>query len=172
MTKPALSAAGRLNVARWLLIALGLLIHGQSMAFTKNLYLFSEVEGIVLLNGEPVVGAVVEQEYHWHWGDQRRSSTAVADQRGYFHFPTITGRSFTAQLFPHEPVITQFLRIKYNGQSHKGWFHSKHNYEEKGEIGESPLRLQCDLNDEPGPHPEIGSFGICIPWTSSDRGSQ
>ena len=172
MTKPALSAAVRLSVARWLLIALGLLIQGHAVAFTKTLYLFSEVEGIVLRDGEPVVGALVEQEYHWHWGNQRRSSTAVTDRNGRFHFPTITGSSFTAQLFPHEPVITQYLRIMFESQSYEGWFHSKHNYEEKGEFGESPLRLQCDLKDEPGPHPEIGSFGICVPWTSPGRSSQ
>lgn len=132
------------------------------MAFTKTLYLFSEVEGIVLQDGQPVEGAVVEQEYYWHWGDQRRTSTTLTDQNGHFHLPAVTGKSLTSQFFPHEPVIVQYLRIRHAGQSYKGWFHSKHNYDEKGEYGESPLRLQCDLRDKPGPHADIASFGICV----------
>lgn len=148
--------------ARWVLIALGIFWQGQAMAFSKTLYLFSEVEGVVLQDGQPVEGAVIEQEYVWHWGDQRRTSTTLTDQHGHFQFPVVAGKSLTAQFIPHEPVIVQYLRIRYDGHSYKGWFHAKHNYDVKGEYGESPLRLQCDLRDDPGSHAETASFGICI----------
>ncbi|APP76961.1 hypothetical protein BJD12_18975 [Xanthomonas vesicatoria ATCC 35937] len=145
-----------------LLTALGLCLQGPAMAFFKTLYFFSEVEGVVLLNGRPLAGAEVEREYTWRWGNQRRSSTTRTDQDGRFHFPTVTGRSLTAQLLPHEPVIVQYLKIRHAGRSHQGWFHSKRNYDDKGEFGHSPMRLQCDLADEPAPRVDIGSLGICV----------
>ena len=38
------------------LLLIGLLTQGYAMAFSKTLYLFSEVEGTVLLDGKPVQG--------------------------------------------------------------------------------------------------------------------
>ena len=45
------------------LLLIGLLTQGYAMAFSKTLYLFSEVEGTVLLDGKPVQGVEIEQEY-------------------------------------------------------------------------------------------------------------
>lgn len=139
----------------------GFLIQGQAMAFSKTLYLFSAVEGTVLLNGLPVEGVEVEQDYLWHWKDEKGLNKTSTDSQGYFRFPAITGRSLTAGFMPHEPVITQNIRLRYQGKEYEGWYHSKRDYENLGELDGRPIRLKCDLNDEPGPHPEINSFGIC-----------
>lgn len=145
----------------YFLLSIGLLIQGHAMAFSKSYYLFSEVKGAVFLNGKPVKGAEVEQEYNWHWKKEKKSSVTKTDEQGNFHFPTVTGKSMTAGLLPHEPVIVQYLRIRYEGKEYQGWFHTKHNYDDLGELKGRPIRLKCELTDEPGPHPEIESFGIC-----------
>ncbi|MGE8217989.1 Nickel uptake substrate-specific transmembrane region [compost metagenome] len=131
------------------------------MALFKTLYLFSEVHGTVLLDGKPVQGVEVEQDYHWRWGGQKRTTTVTTDAQGRFHFAEVTGRSWTAGLLPHEPVIVQRITLRYQGKEHKGWFMAKHNYDRLGEVPGRPLNVVCDLADEAGPRPEIGTFGIC-----------
>lgn len=149
------------NATRWMLVLLGLLLQGQAMAFTQTLYLFSEVKGTVLLDGQPVEGVEVKQEYHWHWKKEKKSSTITTDEQGRFSFPTVTGKSISADLPPHEPVIVQYLRIRHEGKEYQGWFHAKHNYENLGERKGRPIHLKCELTDEPGPHPDIDSYGTC-----------
>lgn len=132
------------------------------MAFSKTLYLFSEVEGTVVQNGQPVAGVEVEQEYHWRWGDVRRRTTVTTDAQGRFHFPEATGTSLTASLVPHEPVITQRITLRHQGSEHKGWVFTKHDYDRLGEVQGRRLSFVCDLDSTPGPHPETQTFGICV----------
>lgn len=150
------------RIAPWLaVLTLGLFTHGHAMAFFKPFTLFSDMEGIILLDGQPVEGVEVRQNYFWHWGDKKGTNLTTTDAKGRYHFPAITGRSITANLLPHEPVIDQDVTFVYKGKTFRGWFHSKHNYEDMGELGGKPLRLVCDLKDEPVGRPEIGSYGIC-----------
>lgn len=145
-------------------LLIGLLTQGQAMAFSKTLYLFSAVEGTVLLDGKPVAGVEVEQRYHWRWKDKRGTEKTTTDTSGRFQFSTITGKSMTAGLLPHEPVIVQNIVFRYQGKEYEGWYQSKRNYEDLGELGGKPLRLKCELTDQPGPHPESNSYGICTSY--------
>jgi hypothetical protein len=150
------------RIAAWLaVLTLALIALGLTMAFFKTFTLFSAVEGIVLLEGRPVEGVEVEQTYYWHWGDKRGTTVVRTDAQGRYQFPVVTGRSITANLLPHEPVIDQDVNFVYKGKTFRGWFHSKHNYGDMGELPGKPLRLVCDLRDEPVGRPEIGSYGIC-----------
>lgn len=129
------------------------------MAFSKTYYLFSEVNGTVFLNGKPLPGAEVEQEYQWK--DTIKNTRVTTDANGRYRFPAVTEKSFLWSVLPHEPVVFQNLRIHYQGKVYKGWAQTKHNYDNNGELNGRPFQLRCELTDEPGPHPEIGSFGIC-----------
>ncbi|SDH22366.1 hypothetical protein SAMN05216588_103239 [Pseudomonas flavescens] len=144
------------------LLLIGLLTQGYAMAFSKTLYLFSEIEGTVLLGGQPVEGVEVEQEYHWHWKNEHRKNSVKSDANGRFHFPAVTGKSLTAGLMPHEPVIGQRITLRYQGKEHKGWVFTKHNYDDQGEVKGRPLTFTCELNSEPVAHPETETFGICV----------
>jgi hypothetical protein len=152
----------RMRWACCTLLLAGLLTPGWAMAFSKTLYLFSEVHGTVLLNGQPAQGVEVEQDYHWHWGEQKRTTTVTTDAQGRFHFAEVTGTSWTARLLPHEPVIVQRITLRYQGKDHKGWFMAKHNYDRLGEVPGRPLTLVCDLADEAVAHPDTETFGICV----------
>ncbi|TBU81483.1 hypothetical protein DNK06_06795 [Pseudomonas daroniae] len=143
-----------------MLVLLGLLLQGQAMAFGKTLYLFSEVEGIVLLDGQPVEG--VEVERICHWKDELKTERMLTDALGRYHFPEITAKSLLWSLLPHEPVVFQLLRIHHQGKLHKGWDFTKHNYDSLGEVKNHRLKFVCDLNSEPAAHRETESFGSCI----------
>ncbi|MCS4236228.1 DUF4198 domain-containing protein [Stenotrophomonas sp. BIGb0135] len=129
--------------------------------FSKTLYLFSEVHGTVLLNGQPVPGVEVAQDYHWHWGEQKRTTTVTTDAQGRFHFAEVTGTSWTANLLPHQPVIMQTITLRYLGKEYSGWSHGKDNYDRLGEVAGRPLQLVCDLADDAVARPELRTFGIC-----------
>ena len=127
--------------------------------------LFSEVQGIVVRDGAPVGGAVVERSYLWAWNDKRGSDSAVTDQQGAFRVPVITGRSFLGGVLPHEPAVDQTIHIRHEGKTYEAWVFSKRNYDGNGELNGKPLRLHCDLSSPPkrtetGPAGQ-GYFGIC-----------
>lgn len=142
------------------LLLLGLFIQEPAMA--KTLYLFSEVQGTVLLGGQPVEGVEIEQEYHWHWKNEHRKNNVKTTVDGRFHFPAVTAKSLTAGFIPHEPVVGQRITLRYQGKVHKGWVFTKHNYDDQGEVKGRALTFTCELNDEPVAHPETETFGICI----------
>ncbi|MEZ5578865.1 MAG: DUF6795 domain-containing protein [Candidatus Competibacteraceae bacterium] len=132
----------------------------HAMAFTKKLYLFSEVNGLVLSKGQPIPNVEVERIYNWGWKDITKQETVMTDQEGRFHFDSISESSFFGSIVPHEPVITQKILIHYQGEDYKAWMYTKHNYEENGELNGKPIRLACDLNSEPSFKDEV--FGICV----------
>lgn len=154
-------------VNRKLPIFIGLLLaclffQGNAMAFSKVLYLFSEVQGSVLLDGEPVEGVDIEQEYHWHWSNERQTHSVKTDAQGRFQFRAITATSWLARFVPHEPVIGQRITLRYQGKEHKGWVFTKHNYSNHGEVRGRPLNFVCELSGEPVANPETETFGICV----------
>ena len=127
--------------------------------------LFSELRGVVLRNGAPVSGAVVERSYIWAWNKSRGSDRVVTDATGAFSLPAVTGRSLLGGILPHEPAIDQTIRIVHDGNTFEAWTFTKRNYDGNGELNGKPLRLNCDLSSEPnrtetGPAGQ-GFFGIC-----------
>lgn len=128
----------------------------------KKNFLFSEVQGRVLWEGQPVANAIIEREYHWHWKDERGKDSATSNQKGEFHFPEITGVSISGLLIPHEPMIKQTLTIHHENKIYKAWAFDKGNYERFGELKGRPLILQCDLSREPQRDIEHGFFGHCV----------
>lgn len=162
MTRPAARMDNLRHATRWPLLVLGLVLQGQAMAVSKTLYLFSEVEGVVMLDGQPVEGAEVEQNYHWHWKNEHRTKSVKSNSQGQFRFPAVTAKSLTAAVIPHEPVIGQRITLRYQGKVHKGWVFTRHNYDSLGEVQNRRLQLVCDLNAEPTTHSETQTFGICM----------
>ena len=127
--------------------------------------MFSEVEGEVVRNGTPVLGATIEREYRWSWNGKQGADTTTTDSAGRFRLPELTQGSWFSGLVPHEPVIQQRLTIRHEGKPYEAWVYIKHNYDRKGELGGRALRLHCDLATEArrvetGPYGD-GYFGIC-----------
>lgn len=148
------------------------------MALFDTFYLFSEVNGLVLHNGQPVVGAEIEQTCHWTFEKKDFAYRTKTDATGRFYLPAITAKQTLLSFFPHEPVIKQKILIHHQGQRYLAWNNAKRNYDNNGEINEftgnnsEPLKhapnIMCDLsNSEELLETRIGKdilnspFGIC-----------
>jgi hypothetical protein len=100
-----------------LILALSGLPQGCSMASSSKLCLFSEVQGIVLKSGQPVVNAQVKRYYTWAWkNDQRYQDETTTDAEGRFRFPAALESSFWGSWLPHEPQILQRIDIHVGEQ--------------------------------------------------------
>ena len=124
-----------------------------------DMYLFSEVNGVVVKGGTPVSGAIVEQEYRWAWKDEAGTKQTKTDAAGIFQFPAVVKSSFFGSLLPHEPMVRQTLLIKHDGNVYKAWMFDKGNYKNNGELGGKPISLHCDLDDPLSHKGEV--YGIC-----------
>ncbi|MBT1063890.1 hypothetical protein KJY73_09920 [Bowmanella sp. Y26] len=127
--------------------------------------MFSEVEGVVLFNGTPMEGVKVVKSYRWGNTKETKEYQSVTDSDGRFRFDASFSNSFTFSIFPHEPVLIQYLVFNYKDKEYLGWRHYKGDYIESGETGFSPIKLECDLSWEEEEH-EIQEnhkdyIGIC-----------
>jgi hypothetical protein len=141
------------------LIAFG----GKSMAFGK-IYLSSAVTGLVLKNGEPVENVEITRRLNWHWGIKKISDAANTNSKGQFVLDEQTASSLTARIMPHEPVVEQRITLMHDGVEYKGWFYTKHNYDNNGEIDGKPLNFTCELTEDSEYRKAYGvreAFGIC-----------
>lgn len=127
-----------------------------------KMYLFSAVHGVIVHKGKPVVGAVVEREYFWHWKDRQVVEETKTNAQGEFQFAEATGSSFLGSFLPHEPNVRQTILIKYGGQTYMAWAYYRSNYDRLSELDGKPISLLCDLDAPPshkGPSDRV--YGIC-----------
>lgn len=131
---------------RFLIAVCATLTFGASnMAFAKSLVLASAVEGRVLANGEgaPVAGAEVVRRWTWGFNGRKGEDITTTDDQGRFAFDTVTGRSLTAGLLPHEPSIRQEITTTANGASLVLLSLQKANYDDNGELNGQSLKIRC-----------------------------
>lgn len=131
---------------------------GESQAMAQ-MYLFSEVHGVVTHQGKPVVGAIVEQHYVWHWKNERGQTQVNTDAEGKFRFPAIVKSSLMASVLPHEKIIEQTILIKHEGNTYKAWVFDKSNYNQNGELKGKPIVIECELQNPLTHKGDI--YGIC-----------
>lgn len=127
-----------------------------------KMYLFSAVHGVVVHQGKPVVGAVVEREYVWGWNDKTGVDEVKTDAKGEFDFAEITGFSFLGAILPHEPMVRQTIHIKHEGKTFMAWAYNRSDYDPLSELNGKPISLRCDLDASPshkGPNDRV--YGIC-----------
>ena len=103
--------------------------------------LFSQVNGLVTLNGKAVSGAEVVRTAEFR--NKRYVDNAVTDNEGRYRFPESSGHSFSKIMYL-EPRISQSILIRYKGTEYVAWESVKGNSAADGEISE-PLSLACEL---------------------------
>ena len=121
--------------------------------------LFSEVSGVVLSDGKPVVGAEVEHFYRWNGPDISNRITEHTDDEGRFAVDAVYDNAVMTYFLPTSPSIQHEIYIRYEGKEYEAYLLIKNNYEENCELADKPLSFICELNDEPSR--DGGFYGIC-----------
>ncbi|MBT1063891.1 hypothetical protein KJY73_09925 [Bowmanella sp. Y26] len=127
--------------------------------FSKSM--FTQVEGVVLLNGQPVQGAEVISSYDWSAKNEKKSKTVKTDENGKFHFPEWKSQCLLSLFFPMQPVISQKIIIIHNGNEYTAWRNIKNSYGNGDEVGVSPIKITCNLESRFSEKHKNGHYGIC-----------
>ena len=133
-------------------------VKGCSMTADTTMILFSQVQGTVTRNGQPVEGAEVVQKVLYKSEGEVPEAITRTGSGGGFNFEEIS-RDAPKRWLPGEITITQSIVIHHDGKEYQGWNHGKEGFEANSELDGRPLRLVCELSTEPdvdGTH-----YGIC-----------
>ncbi|MCH8499854.1 MAG: DUF4198 domain-containing protein [Marinobacter sp.] len=142
------------SAAGWGLACSFFVFGNQAMADIGKVCVFSEVTGVIRLQGQPVEGATVVRTHDYR---KAVSDQATTDADGAFAFPAAFERAWTS-ILPIELVIAQRLTVSYQGQDYLIWSNTKRSKAENTELGGLPLTLTCELTDELRLHREFGSI--------------
>ncbi len=138
--------SGYCIVCRQYLSSLGDIGWTMSLFDFAKICLFSEVNGVVVNDGNPIAGAEVIQTVIYGGGKEVRNSTTT-NSRGEFHFDALFTHSIST-LLPGESVYAQGLVIKYDRADIEGWTLVKRSDKENAELGGEKINLLCDINAE------------------------
>lgn len=131
-------------------VAIGLILvgacGGQTMSKTGPLKscVFSDIQAVVTLEGEPVKGARIVRR--WNWQSEKEDET-ITDAAGRFEFPAVYERSLV-RLIPVEFVVSQSLTIYYKDKEFTFYRGSKRDIELNSELGGKGLNLSCELTHD------------------------
>ena len=143
-----------------------------------TIYVFSEVKGVVTMNGEPVRGAqVIRVGDHEH--DKVYSDTAVTDAQGRFSFGPVS--TFSLRPLMLGTIIRQKITIKYQGMEYLAWETTKTSNHRYGELNdeevENPIKLDllCELTEPQDKRTvlemelrNVGIYGLCS-WPGQSK---
>jgi hypothetical protein len=127
--------------------------------------LFSEVKGVVTLEGKPVVRAELVRTAKI--GEKTHADRTTTDENGRFQFPAMYTHS-VYKIAPVEPYIDQKIKILADGKEFLAWNVDKRNYDLDGELRHYDSGVQvnvkpnirCELSTE-----ERGKrFGARVLW--------
>jgi hypothetical protein len=107
--------------------------------------LFSQVEGVVTINGRPCVSAKIEQKVYKSDGKEVLT-TVKTDESGRFKFKDVSESKGVFSFLPSEFVATQRLIIYYEDKEYLGWANTKRSPERNVESNGKPFSLVCDLS--------------------------
>ena len=123
--------------------------------------LFSEVNGVVTLNGKPVPDVEVVRTMRMGHNNIYTDKTTT-DNQGHYRFAARFTHSIR-KIAPVEPLIFQRMVFVYQSKEYLGWETDKRNYQINGEL-DVAINLVCELTNESrvrvGPR-HRGIDGIC-----------
>lgn len=106
--------------------------------------LFSSIQGVITLNGEPAGGARLVRTVDLSGA---KVDETIADERGWFEMPPVFARTITKYL-PQEFVSKQKIVAHYEGQEYRIWYSIKRTPDENSEARGKPLRVTCELSHD------------------------
>jgi hypothetical protein len=130
-------------------------------SFGMKLCVFSSVKGTVLKDGQPIKNALVKRTYKWN--GESFTDQQTTNEIGQFAFPDAFQKSLMT-FFPHNPAVTQLIKIHVDNTEYQAWGFQKGNYDVNGELNGKALQLKCELNNPEQPHninPLKSYIGFC-----------
>jgi len=155
--------------------------HAMGLFDVFTIYVFSEVRGVVTLDGKPAEGAEIIRIGD-HEEDKVYTDRAVTDAAGRFEFGPIS--TFSLRPIMLGTIIRQKIEIKYQGNSYLAWDTVKRNNHRYGELNDegvdSPIKLNltCELMDSQEGRTviqmeirKVGIYGLCT-WEGQPEGKE
>lgn len=155
--RPSNSVLSRFSLALFLILFLTL--EAGAMGLFSKLVLFSEVEGVVTMNGAPVEGAEITQQAIYSDTDFKPKFETTTDTDGRFRFDAVTKSAGLARLSFDQFSTLQILMIKVDGKEYEAWRHTKFSPDPGTETKGGPFKLVCELTDDPDY--EDDHWGVC-----------
>lgn len=115
--------------------------------FRKIVYC-SPIEGFIHWQGKPLGNVQLTRElYSGGFEDGKNVDTTTTDPDGRFKFDVVQERRFLRpDLLSANPVVSQTIKVSYEGINYLIWYFRKPNYELGSESGGGVLNLDCDLS--------------------------
>ncbi|MDO6775807.1 hypothetical protein Q4591_10595 [Shewanella sp. 3_MG-2023] len=113
----------------------------------KEVFLSSEVKGVITENGKPSANLEVTRSLMYIDGKDH-IDVAVTDIKGHFYFPKKTIRSSIPNRLFSEDRVSQHITIEPNGELLPLWVATHIGITEVPEFSKKLLSMACDLADK------------------------
>ncbi len=122
-------------------------VSSEAFVFRKIVYC-SPIEGSIYWQGKPLANLKVTRLLRSGGFENGEYQDEVqTDSQGRFQFQTVAERRFLRpDLLSANPVVSQSLRVSYQGTDYLIWYFRKPDYELGSESRDGVLRIDCDLS--------------------------
>lgn len=119
----------------------------EAFVFRKVVYC-SPIEGLIHWQGKPLVNVKVTRLLRsGGFSNDEYQDEVQTDAQGRFRFETVAERRFLRpDLLSANPVVSQSIKVTYEGVNYLIWYFRKPDYELGTESRAGTLRLDCDLS--------------------------
>ncbi len=119
----------------------------EAFVFRKIVYC-SPIEGFIHWQGKPLANLKVTRLLRSGGFENGEYTDQVqTDSQGRFQFQTVAERRFLRpDLLSANPVVSQSLKVSYQGVDYLIWYFRKPNYELGSESRDGVLLIDCDLS--------------------------
>lgn len=122
-------------------------VSSEAFVFRKIVYC-SPIEGSIYWQGKPLANLKVTRLLRsGGFENDEYQDEVQTDSQGRFQFQTVAERRFLRpDLLSANPVVSQSLRVSYQGTDYLIWYFRKPDYELGSESRDGVLRIDCDLS--------------------------
>jgi hypothetical protein len=134
----------------FLALAYPILSHGVDMFGwfkKKEVFLSSEVNGVITENGTPVANLEVTRSL-MYIDEKDHLDVAITDSKGHFHFPQKSIRSSIPNRLFSEDRVSQQITVVYDNELLAIWSANHIGIEEVPEFSKKLSFMNCELTDK------------------------
>lgn len=119
-------------------------VNAMGLSDVGKVCLFSKMEGVIKLDGKPVLNAKLVRTVNL---SKDEVDETITDKNGNFKFEAIVKRK-ASKLLPQEFSVSQLIYVHYKDKEYRMWSGVKRKPEENSESRGKPLVVTCELSSE------------------------